>query len=115
VRNIIDRNNKLDYIKYMRHATNNTEDKMSNETKTIKDLAEYIEEREAELAHGSETILLDGFVRDYDHVGSVLDGDTDIDVTTDATDVYNWYVAAYAEMERLESLGQGELFDPASI
>ncbi len=73
--------------------------------KTLRDLAKLIEEKESELAYGSETSLLGGFVHDYDHVGSILDGDTTLDTNRDETEAYELYAEAYRRMAEYEVKG----------
>jgi len=73
--------------------------------KTLKNLAELVKERERELAYGSETSILGGFVRDYDYVSTILDGETDLDIYRDETAAYTAYETAYRKMAAYESQG----------
>jgi hypothetical protein len=73
--------------------------------KTLKDLARLVKEREADLAPGSETSILGSFVNEFDHVSSILDDETKLDVNRDETESYEAYGAAYDRMEKLEADG----------
>ena len=67
--------------------------------KTLKQLAEMIKEKETELAYGSETSVLSGFVSQYDYVDSILSGDTALDVDQDVTQSYDDYKDAYNDLD----------------
>jgi len=73
--------------------------KKGQERKTLMDLAELVDEKEKELAYGSETSVLGAFVNEYDYVSSILSGDTDLDVNMDVTDAYAGYEEAYRSYE----------------
>ena len=73
--------------------------------KTLKDLAELVKDKESELAYGSETSILGSFVAEYDHVGSILDGDTTLDTNRDETEAYELYAEAYRRMAEYEAKG----------
>ena len=73
--------------------------------KTLRDLAELVKEKESELAYGSETSILGGFVAEYDHVSSILDGESDLDAERDETEAYEMYAEAYRRMEKFENDG----------
>ena len=73
--------------------------------KTLLDLANLVAEREADLAPGSETSILGDFVRDYDHVSSILEGDTELNPNRDESDAFELYAAAYRRLEQFEEDG----------
>ena len=73
--------------------------------KTLKDLAQFVSEKEAELAPGSETIILGGFVSEYDYVSSILNEETELDISQDETEAYELYKEAYSRMARFEADG----------
>jgi len=73
--------------------------------KTLRDLAKLVQEKEAELAPGSETAILGAFVRDFDYVFSILDGDSELDPEKDVTDEYHAFAEAYRRMEDFEAQG----------
>lgn len=66
---------------------------------TLRDLVKLVEEKEGELAYGSETVIKSKFVREYDTVGSILSGDSDLDPNMDVTEAYDEYLADYAHEE----------------
>ena len=67
----------------------------------LRDLAEYVAEMEAELAPGSETCLLTGFVNDFGYLEEALESDQEID--DDSLDLWR---SAYARHQELEALGE---------
>lgn len=67
----------------------------------LKKLAEYVAEMEAELAPGSETSLLTGFVSDYGFVSEARESNKEID---DA-EMQLWQ-DAYAKYQELEAAGE---------
>lgn len=77
--------------------------------KTLKDLAQFVHEKEKELAYGSETCLLGAFANDYGHVTDVLNSDSEI-----SNDDYQLWVSAYATMVEYDTAGRdyivGDLF-----
>lgn len=66
------------------------------------DLAKFIDEKERELAYGSETALLPLFVDKCGYVGDILAGDYDTQISDEA---YQSWVDAYARYERMISDG----------
>ena len=75
------------------------------EKRTLKDLARLVEEKERELAYGSETALLGQFVDQFDTTGSILDSDDNPDATED---YYVWERAYEIYARKIDS---GEEFD----
>ena len=69
--------------------------------KTLKDLKELVEEKERELAPGSETPILEAFVSDF---GSPSDWTEDQE-NQDATDAYQAYKEAYRRLESFREWG----------
>lgn len=65
-------------------------------TYTLKDLAELVKAKEAELAPGSETTLLGAFVSEYDYTDRCIEdrGDEEID-----EDTYQEWVDAYKKLK----------------
>jgi len=68
---------------------------------TLRDLAEYIEEREGTLAAGSETCLLGAFVQEYDCTQSIIDGEQGDEPI--AQWVFDAWVRAYELLEAFEA------------
>lgn len=82
-------------------------------TYTLRDLAELVQERESNIASGSETGLLGEFVREHGYAQRIIEtkqGDAAID-----TNVYEAWVRAYDLMEQYEKEGKeydlSDLFD----
>ena len=73
--------------------------------KTLRDLAELVQEKEAEFAPGSETAILGAFVREFDYVSSVIHGESNLDPEQDATEEYHAFEEAYRRMEEFEAQG----------
>ena len=69
---------------------------------TILDLAVLVQKRELELAPGSETIILGGFVAAYDYVSRILNDDTNMDTHMDITEDYLAYKAAYDKIAQYD-------------
>jgi len=69
----------------------------------LRDLAEYIEEREGTLAAGSETCLLGAFVQEYDCTQRIIDGEQG-DAPL-AQWVFDAWVRAYELLETFETTG----------
>ena len=72
--------------------------------KTLLELAKMVKEKEMELAYGSETILLGYFVNEFDHVSSILDGESALDPELDVTASYDWYEEAYTQVKATKIL-----------
>ena len=64
--------------------------------KTLTDLARYVEEKEKELAYGSETTILGAFVDEFDYTDAIISGDTLLNPDQDVTKAYSQYVEAYS-------------------
>lgn len=71
--------------------------------RTLRELAELVEEREGDLAYGSETGLLGVFVGAYTTTQDCIEerGDEQIE-----DDEYQAWAGAYDKMERLEAEGE---------
>ena len=72
---------------------------------SLRDLAKLVDERERDLAPGSETSLLAIFVNEYDYVSKILYYETSLDLDKDITDTYKAWEKAYNRMEKFESEG----------
>jgi hypothetical protein len=70
------------------------------ETIELKELAELVSQKEAELAYGSETCILTGFVSEFGHVVDALESHAEINA--EALEAYR---DAYAKLERLSAQG----------
>ena len=57
-------------------------------TKTLKDLAVYIEDCENENAPGSETNILGAFVYKYDYTNNIIDNNDTTPITDDEWDFW---------------------------
>lgn len=79
--------------------------------RTMRELAELIREREADLAYGSETGLLGAFVHEHGHVQDCIYERGD-EIVSD--EEYQAWAEAYDRMEQLEADGEdyniGDLF-----
>ena len=64
---------------------------------TLRELAEYVQRREGELAPGSETSNLSAFVAEYGYLSEILDGDA-ADRPVSADVAAEW-VEAYDALE----------------
>ena len=71
--------------------------------KTLRDLAEFVQEKEATLAPGSETAILGAFVRDFDYISDIINGESALDPEQDVTDEYHAFEEAYRRMEEFET------------
>ena len=68
--------------------------------KTLKQLAELIQERETDLAPGSETALLGVFVNEYDYTDTCINERADEQVEDW---VYDAWKEAYNKMEQFDA------------
>jgi hypothetical protein len=66
----------------------------------LSELAKFVKGKESELAYGSETCLLTGFVNSYGYLSEALESDAEID----DTDLELWK-QAYAKYEDYEKQG----------
>ena len=71
------------------------------EAKKVMDLAEFVAEKESELAYGSETCMLGAFVDAYGYVDEAKEDNTII-----SDDEHQLWVDAYAKYEELEAAGE---------
>jgi hypothetical protein len=69
-------------------------------TVELKALAELVSQKESELAYGSETCILTGFVNEFGHVADALGSHAEI-----GADVLEAYKDAYRKLERLPEQG----------
>jgi len=67
----------------------------------LSELANYVAEMEAELAYGSETSLLTGFVNEFCYVSDAQDSDDEID-----DDIFDIWKDAYTKYQELEEAGE---------
>jgi hypothetical protein len=70
------------------------------ETVELRELAELVSLKEAELAYGFETCILTGFVSEFGHVADALESHEEI-----GADVLEAYRGAYQKLERLSEQG----------
>jgi hypothetical protein len=66
----------------------------------LRELAEFVKDKELELAYGSETILKGAFVDHFGHVQNAMESDADID-----DGEFEAWKNAYEKYERLEYVG----------
>jgi hypothetical protein len=71
--------------------------------KTLRELAELVNEREGDLAYGSETGLLGAFVDKYATTDACIHERGEEPVSDEE---YQAWADAYAKMERLEAAGE---------
>lgn len=71
--------------------------------RTLRELAELVEEREGDLAYGSETGLLGSFVFAYTTTQDCIEGRGDEQIEDEE---YQAWADAYDKMERLEAEGK---------
>ena len=78
--------------------------------RTMRELAELIKDREADLAYGSETGLLGVFVHEHGHVQDCMERGDDVV----SEEEFQAWADAYDRMEQLEADGEdydiGDLF-----
>ena len=79
--------------------------------KTLKDLKELVEEKERELAYGSETPILEAFVADFGYPSDW----TEEEKNRDITDAYQAYLEAYRRLKVFIDHGYRDPYNPARL